>query len=133
MPSLPRNCSRPRLPPRGWPQLAQVPVPIRLLLLIPVDEPVDDVPLSVALVKPVFPIVSMTFSASLLSPHLARLVSTAVGSDARVSGLVGVVVFVVPMLADRLLIALAIGPVGAERSFVAGLLRCVCLGVFVGW
>src|SRR5258706_13842687 len=104
-PSLPRNCSRPGLTPIGCPQLAQTPVPV------------SGSPLSVVLVKPVVPIRSMSFS----SLALSRLVRTAMRSDPRIAGSVGVVVFVVPPLGGNVLIALALGARGAERALEARL------------
>src|ERR1051325_116184 len=114
-PSLSRTCSRVRFAPMGWPQLAQTP------LDVPVAAPVEGAPLSVALVKPVAPILSMSFSL----PPFARLVRAAVRADARVAGLVGVVVFVVPALAGHVLVALALRARGAERGLETGLLRRV--------
>src|SRR5512144_515961 len=91
--------------------------------------PVRDVG-SLALVMPGVPKFSMFVSS--LSPFLARLVRAAVSADARIAGLVRVVVFVVPALAgafrDDVLIALVRRTRGPERRLEAGLRRCVRAG-----
>src|ERR1041385_4280634 len=115
-PSLSRICSSVRLAPMGCPHAVQMP----LLVFA-------EVPLSVALVKPVVPSLSISFSL----PLLAGLVRAAVCADARVAGLVGVVILVVPLLAGDVLVALPLRARRAERGLEAGLLRGVGAGDLV--
>src|ERR1051325_1301339 len=119
MPSLPRNCSRPLLPPKAWPHCGQTPLP---------GDFIGVVSLEVMPVGPA-PVLGVSMVVVLLSVApgavLARLVRASVRADTRVAGLVREAVLVVPAILgdDVVLVALAIGAARAERALQARLRR----------
>src|ERR1051325_873979 len=119
MPSLPRNCSRPLLPPKAWPHCGQTPLP---------GDFIGVVSLEVMPVGPA-PVIGVSMVVVLLSVApgavLARLVRASVRADTRVAGLVREAVLVVPAILgdDVVLVALAIGAARAERALQARLRR----------